>query len=80
MERELALEFVRVTEAAALAAGRFMGRGDKEAADQYAATLDEEARAIMFPGDDILANTEVFINLPQETLSLYDELWIKIKS
>lgn len=33
MERELALEFVRVTEAAAMAAGRWMGRGDKEAAD-----------------------------------------------
>ncbi len=33
MERELALEFVRVTEAAAIAAGRWMGRGDKEAAD-----------------------------------------------
>lgn len=31
--RNLALELVRVTEAAALAAGRFMGRGDKEAAD-----------------------------------------------
>lgn len=36
MERELALEFVRITEAAALAAGRLMGRGDKEAADQAA--------------------------------------------
>ncbi len=36
MERELALEFVRVTEAAALAAGRLMGKGDKEAADQAA--------------------------------------------
>ncbi len=34
--RNLALELVRVTEAAALAAGRFMGRGDKEAADQAA--------------------------------------------
>lgn len=33
MERELALEFVRVTEAAAIAAARWMGRGDKEAAD-----------------------------------------------
>lgn len=33
MERELALEFVRVTEAAALASGRWMGRGEKEAAD-----------------------------------------------
>jgi fructose-1,6-bisphosphatase II len=36
MERELSLEFVRVTEAAALASGRLMGRGDKEAADQAA--------------------------------------------
>jgi len=31
--RNLALELVRVTEAAALAAARFMGRGDKEGAD-----------------------------------------------
>ncbi|MBT9136141.1 MAG: Fructose-1,6-bisphosphatase class 2 [Firmicutes bacterium] len=36
MERELALEFVRVTEAAAIAAGRLMGRGQKEAADKAA--------------------------------------------
>jgi fructose-1,6-bisphosphatase II len=34
--RNLALELVRVTEAAALSAGRFMGRGDKEAADAAA--------------------------------------------
>ena len=34
--RNLALELVRVTEAAALSAGRYMGRGEKEAAD-YAA-------------------------------------------
>ncbi len=34
--RNLALELVRVTEAAALAAGRFMGRGDKNAADKAA--------------------------------------------
>jgi fructose-1,6-bisphosphatase II len=32
-DRNLALELVRVTEAAALAASRFMGRGDKEGAD-----------------------------------------------
>ena len=31
--RNLALELVRVTEAAALASGRYMGRGDKEGAD-----------------------------------------------
>ena len=34
--RNLALELARVTEAAALAAARFMGRGDKEGADQAA--------------------------------------------
>lgn len=34
--RNLALELVRVTEAAALAAGRYMGRGDKNAADRAA--------------------------------------------
>ncbi len=34
--RNLALELARVTEAAALAAGRYMGRGDKIAADQAA--------------------------------------------
>ena len=32
-DRNLALELARVTEAAALAAGRFVGRGDKNAAD-----------------------------------------------
>lgn len=34
--RNLALELARVTEAAALAAARYMGRGDKEAADRAA--------------------------------------------
>jgi fructose-1,6-bisphosphatase II len=35
-DRNLALELVRVTEAAALAAARWVGRGDKEEADQAA--------------------------------------------
>ncbi|MDQ6933957.1 MAG: class II fructose-bisphosphatase [Actinomycetota bacterium] len=35
-DRDLALELVRVTEAAALAAGRWVGRGDKHSADQAA--------------------------------------------
>src|ERR1051326_3184486 len=35
-DRNLALELVRVTEAAALGAGRWIGRGDKESADQAA--------------------------------------------
>jgi len=36
MNRNLALEFVRVTEAAAINSAKFMGRGDNEAADQAA--------------------------------------------
>ena len=35
-DRNIAMELTRVTEAAALAAARWMGRGDKEAADQAA--------------------------------------------
>jgi fructose-1,6-bisphosphatase II len=46
MERVLALEMVRVTEAAALASARFMGRGDRDGADHAATeamrrTMDE---------------------------------------
>ena len=36
MDRNLALEGIRITEAAALASARFMGRGDKHAADHAA--------------------------------------------
>lgn len=39
MDRNLALEFVRATEAGAIAAARWMGRGDKNSAD--AAAVDE---------------------------------------
>ncbi|HWH32301.1 MAG TPA: fructose-bisphosphatase class II, partial [Egibacteraceae bacterium] len=35
-DRNLALELVRATEAAALAAGRWMGRNQKESGDQAA--------------------------------------------
>ena len=43
MERNLALEVVRVTEAAALASARLMGRGDNIAADQAAVTAMRKA-------------------------------------
>ena len=43
MERNLAMEVVRVTEAAALAAARLMGRGDNIAADQAAVTAMRKA-------------------------------------
>jgi fructose-1,6-bisphosphatase II / sedoheptulose-1,7-bisphosphatase len=43
MDRNLGLEAVRVTEAAALAASRLMGRGDEKAADQAAVNAMREA-------------------------------------
>lgn len=59
MERNLALELVRVTEAAAMAAGRWMGRGDKNAADQAAvdamraalATVDMDGIVVIGEGE-----------------------------
>ncbi|MCA3245981.1 MAG: class II fructose-bisphosphatase [Tagaea sp.] len=44
LDRNLAMEVVRVTEAAALAASRLMGRGDEKAADQ--AAVDYMRRAL----------------------------------
>jgi len=43
VDRNLALEVVRVTEAAALSSARFMGRGDERAADQAAVDAMRQA-------------------------------------
>ena len=43
MDRNLALEAVRITEAAALAASKLMGRGDEKAADQAAVDAMRQA-------------------------------------
>jgi fructose-1,6-bisphosphatase class II len=57
MNRNLALEFVRVTEMAAIAAARLMGRGDEKAADQAAvdamrAMLDSvDCKAVVVIGE-----------------------------
>jgi fructose-1,6-bisphosphatase II len=59
VERNLGLDLVRVTETAAMAAARWMGRGDKEAADQAAvdgmrahlATLDNDGVVIIGEGE-----------------------------
>lgn len=59
MDRNLALEAVRVTEAAALAATRFIGRGDEQAADTAAmeamraalSALSIDGRVVVGEGD-----------------------------
>jgi fructose-1,6-bisphosphatase II len=59
MDRNLALEMVRVTEAAALAAARLMGFGDRKAADQ--AAVDAMRRAfdsVMVRGTVVIGEGE----------------------
>lgn len=53
---------------------------NKQAAEDYAKTLDEETAVIMFPSDDVLSRTQIYVNLPEDTLKLYDALWVKLKS
>ena len=55
MDRNLALEMVRVTEAAALSSARMMGRGDRKGADQ--AAVDAMRRAF----DSVLVRGTVVI-------------------
>ena len=44
--------------------------------------LDEELQnnAYIYPDNAVLQNTEVFINLPGDTLALYDKLWMDLKA
>ena len=48
-DRNLALELVRVTEAAALAAARWVGRGDKDGADKPSEAPDDDGSIIPTP-------------------------------
>ncbi len=60
MNRNLALEFVRVTEAAALSAGRWIGRGDKNSADDAAVVAMRQAFAsIEFDGTVVIGEGEM---------------------
>lgn len=50
--------------------------------DAALALLDEETRnnPIIYPSDEILENTEVYVNLSDETNLLLDQLWTEIMS
>jgi len=55
MDRNLALEFVRVTEAAAIAASQWIGRGDKHAADGAAVKqMRNRFNQILFKGKIVI--------------------------
>ena len=59
MNRNFALEFVRVTEAAALSSSRYMGRGDEKQADQAAVDAMRNAlNSIDFDGTVVIGEGE----------------------
>ncbi|MBI5047880.1 MAG: class II fructose-bisphosphatase [Deltaproteobacteria bacterium] len=59
MDRNLAIEVVRVTEAAALASARLMGRGDEKAADQVAVDAMRKAlNSIKMKGTVVIGEGE----------------------
>ena len=59
MERNLALEVVRATEAAALAVARFIGKGDERAADRAACDAMRKAlNSIAFDGKIVIGEGE----------------------
>ncbi len=59
MDRNFALEFVRVTEAAALESARLMGRGDEKAADHAAVeAMRQMLNSIQFDGTVVIGEGE----------------------
>lgn len=60
MIRELTMEFARVTEAAAIAAARWMGRGDKDAADDAAVVAMREVfKTVQIDGTVVIGEGEM---------------------
>src|SRR6187397_655420 len=59
MNRNLALEFIRVTEMAALGSARWMGRGDEKAADHAAVeSMRKMLGSIEFDGTVVIGEGE----------------------
>ncbi|MBI2606037.1 MAG: class II fructose-bisphosphatase [Deltaproteobacteria bacterium] len=59
MDRNFALEFVRVTEMAAIASARWMGRGDEKAADQAAVdAMRRMLNSVHFDGKVVIGEGE----------------------
>ncbi len=62
MERNLALELVRVTEAAALASARWMGKGDGDAADRAAReAVNTVMKSVKITGRVVIGDTDVSV-------------------
>ncbi len=63
-----------------LANSEFIGYTSPNVEVREQIDLDEDAFAIMYPSQEILDRCEYYVNLPQDTLDLYDSLWVKLKA
>lgn len=62
VQRNLALELVRVTEAAALASAKWLGKGDKNAADQAAVDMMRRVlNSIQIDGVVVIGEGKVWV-------------------
>ena len=61
LDRNLALETVRVTEAAALSSSLHMGRGDEKAADQGCVEAQHNLGHMYFETEDYFKGLEYFV-------------------
>ena len=76
---EAFINFMSATESSA-ANSEFIGYTSPNKEVEDVLELDELTEAVMYPDDETLSRCEAFVNLPQETLDYYDELWVKLKS
>lgn len=56
-----------------------IGYATPHTAAREALDLSLTGNALIYPDTQTLADTEVFVNLPQETLNLQSELWMNLK-
>ena len=46
--------------------------------EKYDEEVDEETLDIIFPPDEVLDRCQMYTDLPQETLVIYNDLWTKL--
>ena len=57
----------------------YVGYATPESAAKAYLSPEAVENPIYYPDDTVLANTEVFVNLPAETSALLDTLWAEVK-
>jgi spermidine/putrescine transport system substrate-binding protein len=80
LNAELFIDFMCRTDIALMNMEEIMyASANFEAAMLFAEELEPWEYEIMFASDAVLANCDVFTNLPAHILALYDQLWVELK-